>query len=107
MEVLVYAPLNLDHLLHGAGATAVRRYFQTTIRPERGSYVATYIGRPGEFVTIPQGESEGLDVEISTRTEGLYDVCLRVHGGSGGKGFEAVHRAHEAVYQKAKRASGL
>jgi Domain of unknown function (DUF4062) len=88
VDVLAYAPLNLDHLAHGVGATAVRRYFRATIRPERGSYVATYVGRHGEFVTIPPGKSEGFDVEISTRTEGLYDVRLRVHGGSAGKGFD-------------------
>jgi hypothetical protein len=88
VDVLAYAPLNLDHLAHGVGATAVRRYFRATIRPECGSYVATYVGRHVEFVTIPPGKSEGFDVEISTRTEGLYDVCLRVHGGSAGKGFD-------------------
>ena len=90
VDVLAYEPLNLDHLLHGVGATDVRRCFRATIRPEPGRYIATYIhgGRQGEFVTIPPGKSEGLDVEISTRTEGLYDVCLRVHGGSAGKGFD-------------------
>jgi hypothetical protein len=88
VDVLAYAPLNLDRLAHGVGATAVRRYFRATIRPERGSYVATYVRRQGEFVTIPPGKSEGFDVEISTRTEGLYNVCLRVHGGSAGKGFD-------------------
>jgi len=90
VDVLAYEPLNLDHLLHGVGATDVRRYFRATIRPEPGCYIATYKhgGRQGEFVTIPPGKSEGLDVEISTRTEGLYDVCLRVHGGSAGKGFD-------------------
>jgi hypothetical protein len=88
VDVLTYAPLNLDHLAHGVGATAVRRYFRATIRQERGSYVATYVGRKGEFVTIPPGKSEGFDVEISTRTEGLYDVRLRIRGGSAGKGFD-------------------
>lgn len=88
IDVLTYATLNLDHLMHGVGATAVRRYFRAMIRPECGSYAATYLGRRhGEFVTIPPGKSEAFDVEISTRTEGLYDVCLRVHGGSAGKGF--------------------
>jgi hypothetical protein len=87
VDVLAYAPLNLDHLLHGVGATAVRRYYRATILPERSSYVATYAGPQGEFVMIPPGKSEGFDVEISTRTEGLYDVCLRVRGGSAGKGF--------------------
>ena len=41
-------------------------------------------------MTIPPGKSEGFDVEISTRTEGLYDVRLRVHGGPAGKGFDAA-----------------
>jgi hypothetical protein len=85
VDVLTYTPLNLDHLVHGVGATAVRRYFRATIRPERGTYVAAYVGPKGKFVTIPPGKSEGFDVEISTQTEGLYDVCLRVRGGSAGK----------------------
>lgn len=88
VDVLAYAPLNLDHLAHGVGATAVRRFFRATIRPESGSYVASYVGHKGEFVSIPPGKSEGFDVEISTRTEGLYDIRLRVRGGSAGKGFD-------------------
>jgi hypothetical protein len=76
--------------MHGVGATAVRRYFRATIRPERGSYAATYQGHRGKFVTIPPGKSEGFDVEISAPTEGLYDICLRVHGSSAGKGFDVL-----------------
>jgi hypothetical protein len=89
VDVLAYAPLNLDHLLHGVGATKVRRYFRATIDPKPGSYGAIYEhgGRRGEFVTIPPGKSEVFDVEISTQTEGLYDVCLRVRGGLAGEGF--------------------
>ena len=88
VDVLAYESLDLDHLMHGVGAIAVRRSFRATIRPERGSYVARYLGRKGTFVTIPPGKSEGFDVEILTRSEGLFDICLRVYGASAGKGFD-------------------
>jgi hypothetical protein len=90
VDVLAYTPLNLDYLKHGVGATDVKRYFRAKICPELGSYVATYVSgkHQGEFVTIPPGKSEAFDVEITTPTEGLYDVGLRLLGGSAGKGFD-------------------
>jgi len=92
VDVLAYAPLNLDHLVHGVGATDVRRGFRATIRPELGSHAAVYMSaeRQGEYVTIPPGKSECFDVEITAPTEGLYDVCLRVLGGSAGKRFDVL-----------------
>jgi hypothetical protein len=89
VDVLAYAPLDLDHLAHGVGATDVERSFKATIRPELGSYRATYYGgRQGEYVTIPPSKSEKFDLEIVAPTEGLYDVCVRILGGSTGKPFE-------------------
>jgi len=92
VDVLAYAPLNLDQLVHGVGNgnPGVRHSFRASIDPKPGRYAATYEhgGRRGEFVTIPPGKSEVFDVEISTQTEGLYDVCLRVRGGSAGEGFD-------------------
>jgi TIR domain len=89
VDVLTYAPLNLDHLAHGVGATDVERYFQAKIRPEIARYPATYFGgRQGEYVTIPPGKSEKFDLEIAAATEGLYDVCVRILGESAGKRFD-------------------
>jgi hypothetical protein len=92
VDVLAFAPLNLDHLLHGVGATDVERSFQATILPELGSYRATYLsgGRQGEYVKIPPSESEKFDVEIAAPTEGLYDVCVRILGGSAGRRFDVL-----------------
>jgi hypothetical protein len=91
VDVLAYAPLNFDHLLHGVGATDVERSFRATIRPELGSYGATYFGgRQGEYVTIPPSKSETFDVEIATPTEGLYDISVRILGGSAGNRFDVL-----------------
>lgn len=91
VDVLAYAPLNLDYLLHGVGATEVERSFQVTIRPELGSYRAIYCGgRQSEYVMIPPSKSEKFDVEITAPTEGLYDVCVRILGGLAGKRFDVL-----------------
>jgi hypothetical protein len=86
VDVLAYAPLNLDHLVHGVGATDVERSFRVKIRPELGSYRANYFGsgRQGEYVTIPPSKSEKFDVEIVAPKEGIYDICVRFLGGSAG-----------------------
>jgi hypothetical protein len=91
VDVLAYAPLNLDHLKHGVGATDVKRCFRASIRQELGSYVATYVSeRQGEYVRILARQSECLDVEITANTEGVYDICLRVLGGCAGNRFDVL-----------------
>jgi hypothetical protein len=91
VDVLAYSTLDLDHLLHGVGATDVKRFFRATVRPVPGQYLATYSsgqGR-GEFVKILPGASELFDVEISATDEGIYELRVRTVGFCAGKRFES------------------
>ena len=92
VDVLVYTPLNLDHLLHGVGATDVKRRFQVLIRPELGSYLAAFIGQQveGEYVKVLPEDADALDVEVAAETEGIYDICVRIVGGCAGKRVDAL-----------------
>jgi hypothetical protein len=88
VEVFAYKNLALDELIHGVGATDVKRFYRAKINPELGRYSASYLeGRPGEYVRILAKGAERFDVEITTTTEGLYSLRLYVSGGAGGKAF--------------------
>jgi hypothetical protein len=90
VEVLSYQPIELKSLLHGVGATDITRRFKVTVQSAIGLYRAVYISgqHPSEYIKVLAEKDDRFDVEITTATEGLYQLRVRVVGTIAGALFD-------------------
>ena len=89
-EVISHHRIDVQILQHGVGATAVKRRYLVQVRPELGRYRAVYVGRtdPDQYVKLLPRETELVDLEVTTRTEGLYTFCVHIIGTAFGRSFD-------------------
>jgi hypothetical protein len=82
VEVLSYQLIEIERLTHGVGATGTIRRFKVEIEPQVRRYTATYDAqeRLSEYVKVLPGDDDIFDLEVSTDTEGLFELCAHVKG---------------------------